>query len=57
MSNTKSSECEVGVADIDPILQTARVAVEWRPQLNLIFRRKMWNEKKKRRKITKAVYL
>ena len=47
MSNTKSSECEVGV---DPILQTARVAVESRPQLNLIFRRKMWKIKKKKKK-------
>ena len=50
MSTTKSSECEVGVADIDPILQTARVAVESRPQLNLIFRRKMWKIKKNEEK-------
>ena len=49
MSNTKSSECEVGVANIDPILPTARVDVESRPQLNLIFRGKMWKIEKKKK--------
>ena len=40
MSNTKSSECEVGVADIDPILQTARVAVESMTALKPYFQKK-----------------